>query len=124
MGEEVKAGCEAADQVRENGPAGDGSAGQPVKESEPVGLAGENVEEDPVFALHARLAEEKAKADDYYNRLARLQADFENFRRRTRQEKEEFTRYAAEQLVTALLPVLDNFERALAAGGDSVEDLK
>ncbi|MEL7567954.1 MAG: nucleotide exchange factor GrpE [Dehalobacterium sp.] len=45
----------------------------------------------------------------------RLQADFENFRRRTRAEKEDLLQYASEGVITKLLPVLDNFERALSA---------
>lgn len=80
-------------------------------------------ETDPAV-LRQQLAEQTARADDYYNRLARLQADFENFRRRTRQEMESFHKYASEQLICALLPVLDNFERALAAEGDSIENFK
>jgi molecular chaperone GrpE len=53
-------------------------------------------------------------------RLLRLQADFDNFKKRIEREQEDFRRMATLRLVTALLPVLDNFERALAsaAGGD------
>ncbi|MZP28810.1 nucleotide exchange factor GrpE [Heliobacterium undosum] len=60
---------------------------------------------------------DKAKQDlqDWENRYLRLQADFDNFRRRTRQEKEELGTYANEGLVKKLLPVLDNFQRALGA---------
>ena len=47
----------------------------------------------------------------------RLQADFENFRRRTRQEKEELAAVVTQNLLKDLLPFLDNFERALAAEG-------
>lgn len=72
----------------------------------------------------AELAAEKARADDYLNRLARLQADFENFKRRTRQERDDFLKYTTEQLIKGLLPVLDNFERALASCGESVDDFK
>lgn len=72
----------------------------------------------------AELAAEKARADDYHNRLVRLQADFENYKRRTRQERDDFFKYTAEQLIKALLPVLDNFERALASCGESVDDFK
>ncbi len=80
-------------------------------------------ETDPE-TLHNLLAEQTTRAEDYYNRLARLQAEYDNFRRRTRQETESFYKYASEQLAGALLPVLDNFERALAAEGDSVESFK
>jgi len=63
--------------------------------------------------LKQELAKEKARADEYYNRLVRVQADFDNFRKRTQKQKDEFWKYASEPLVTALLPVLDNFRRAL-----------
>lgn len=48
-------------------------------------------------------------------RFVRLQADFENFRKRTDREREEEGRFAAGALVARLLPVLDNLERALAS---------
>ncbi|MCL6636258.1 MAG: nucleotide exchange factor GrpE [Peptococcaceae bacterium] len=124
MGEEVKLNGDAREEARENGPVHENGTGQTDGQAEPAGLAVENQGEDPLKDLQARLEEEKAKAEEYFNRLTRLQADFENFRRRTRQEKEEFARFASEQLVTALLPVLDNFERALASCGHSVEDVK
>ncbi|WP_028549200.1 nucleotide exchange factor GrpE [Paenibacillus sp. UNC451MF] len=58
-------------------------------------------------------------AEENYQRSLRAQADFDNFRRRTRQEKEEFAKYASLKVVEQLLPVVDNFERALAASKDS-----
>ena len=61
----------------------------------------------------------KLQADEHHQRLLRAQADFDNFRSRTRQEKEEFAKYASLKVVEQLLPVVDNFERALAAGKDS-----
>jgi len=70
------------------------------------------------------LADQTTRAQDYNDRLLRLQADFENFRRRSRQEKDDFYKYASEQLVVALLPVLDNFALALAAEGDSLDGFK
>ncbi len=81
-------------------------------------------DEDDLVALKKRLAEASKKAEEYYHRLARLQADYDNFRRRTRQETESLYKYASEQLVCALLPVLDNFERAMAAEGDALESFK
>ncbi len=65
--------------------------------------------------LQQKLAEKTKEAEDYYNRLLRTQADFDNYRRRTRQEREELIKFASEDLITELLPVLDNFDRALAA---------
>lgn len=62
----------------------------------------------------AELAKAKAEAEEHQQRYLRAQADFDNFRRRTLKEKEDFAKYASAKLVTELLPVLDNFERALA----------
>ena len=45
--------------------------------------------------------------------LMRVAADFENYKRRQEREREEMTKYAGQQVITNLLPVLDNFERAL-----------
>ena len=64
-------------------------------------------EEDKAAALEAQL---KEKGD----RILRLQADFENFRRRTAKEKEELAAVITQNLLTDLLPLLDNFERAMA----------
>jgi len=50
--------------------------------------------------------------EELMHRLLRLQADFDNFRKRTRAEKEEMVDYAAFDLVCRLLPVIDNLERA------------
>lgn len=59
----------------------------------------------------AAAAEKEAK--DALAKLQRLQADWENFRRRTRQEREVERERAAEKLVLGLLPVLDDLERAV-----------
>jgi molecular chaperone GrpE len=58
----------------------------------------------------------REQVQELQNRLLRTQADFDNFRRRTRMEKEEFAKYASQHVIEQLLPVVDNFERALAAG--------
>ncbi|MFA6808537.1 MAG: nucleotide exchange factor GrpE [Eubacteriales bacterium] len=59
------------------------------------------------------------KAEEYYGRLQRLQAEFDNFRKRTRKEKEETAKYALEKIIGNLLPVLDNFKRAVEASQTS-----
>lgn len=59
------------------------------------------------------------KADEYQQRFLRAQADFENFRRRTRIEKEEAAKYRSIALIEQLLPVLDNFERAIASSEET-----
>lgn len=63
----------------------------------------------------------QALAEEYQSRALRVQADFDNFRRRTQKEKEELAQYATSKLVGELLPVMDNFERALATAPESPE---
>lgn len=81
---------------------------------------GEALTSDPE-ELKRLLAEKNAEALQNHERALRLQADYENLRRRTRQEREDLLKYGSEQLITSLLPVLDNFERALASAGDGGE---
>jgi molecular chaperone GrpE len=54
--------------------------------------------------------------DTLIDRLARLQAEFENARKRTAREQQDFREYAVADAVKALLPTLDSFERALEIG--------
>ncbi|MDT8901968.1 nucleotide exchange factor GrpE [Anaeroselena agilis] len=62
--------------------------------------------------------------EELNNRLLRLQADFDNYRRRSRQEKEELSQVVAYGVLKELLPVLDNFERALAASTQDAAQLR
>ena len=73
-----------------------------------------------------QLAAAEAKAADAVNRHARLQADWENYRRRTAQERLDERARATEKLVEALLPVVDDMERALdhARGQELADDFK
>ena len=67
----------------------------------------------------------KAQAEEYRSLLQRVQADFDNFRRRTVQEREDAAKYCSMRLAASLLPVLDNLERALSApGSDLVQFMK
>ena len=60
-------------------------------------------------------AEKKEEDEDLNTRYMRLMADFQNFRRRTEKEKSDIYAFGNEKLVSDLLPVLDNMERALTA---------
>jgi len=55
----------------------------------------------------------KAQEDDFRDRYVRTLADFENFRKRSEREKDDFRRYALVGVIRDLLPVIDNFDRAL-----------
>ncbi len=70
---------------------------------------------EKILTLEAELAQAKAKAAENYDHLLRLQADFDNYRKRTQKEKVELIKYASERVVGELLPVLDNFERAASS---------
>lgn len=87
------------------------------------GAAEEAAQVDDREDLVRALDEEKSKSGDYFNRLVRMQADFDNYRKRMAREREELAKYAGEQLVMALLPVMDNFERALGAKNNDYQNL-
>ncbi len=71
------------------------------------------------------LRQQAAKADDYWQRLLRTTADFDNYKKRMVREKQESVKYANEALLTKLIPLLDNFEMAIAAAqGNSHEALQ
>src|SRR5438477_146532 len=63
----------------------------------------------------------QSELDDLRNRLARVQADFQNSRRRLEADKEQAVQYANSSLIKALLPVIDNFERALAVEPETTD---
>ncbi|GGF83417.1 nucleotide exchange factor GrpE [Paenibacillus aceti] len=63
----------------------------------------------------------QAELLEQQQRLLRVQADYDNFRRRTVKEKEDLAKYASSKLISELLPVIDNFERALSTVSDNEE---
>ncbi len=71
--------------------------------------------------LTAELEKIKGERDSYLDRLARLQAEFENSRKRAARDQQEFREYAVADVVKSLLPILDSFDRALAARGEQNE---
>ncbi len=73
-------------------------------------------------AAQAEFDRLKAERDTLLDRLARLQAEFENARKRAAREQQENREYAVSDAVRAILPILDSFDRALAAPNqDSAE---
>lgn len=63
----------------------------------------------------------QAERDSLLDRLARMQAEFENARRRTLKEQQDYRDYAAADAIKSLLPVLDSFERAVTVKADAAE---
>ncbi|MCP8616915.1 nucleotide exchange factor GrpE [Salirhabdus salicampi] len=70
----------------------------------------ETTELDALKQEMEQLQEDNATLQD---KLVRTQADFDNFRKRMKKEKEQDLKYKSQSVMTELLPVLDNFERAL-----------
>lgn len=80
----------------------------------------ENDADDPVKRaekLEADLAEKDAQ-------MLRLRADFDNFRRRSAKEREELAAVVTQGILTDMLPLLDNFERALSAEGSDLDSFR
>ena len=75
-------------------------------------------------AIQAELDKKTQELQESEDRLMRLRADFDNFRRRTRQEKEELSAVVLQGILADLLPLLDNFERALAVETSAEEAFK
>ncbi len=90
---------------------------QPTNPPEVSEAAGENaLTQDPVEALAAVTAERdqlRAELADLQDRMLRRQAEFENFRRRQERDRSDFLQYAGMEVVREILPVVDDFERAL-----------
>lgn len=89
---------------------------------EPKDDAAESVSESSDSEENAcvkELDELREQVKEHQERYLRVQADFDNFRRRSRMEKEDFAKYASMKLVESLLPVIDNFDRALQSTKDT-----
>ncbi|RWR15169.1 nucleotide exchange factor GrpE [Siminovitchia fortis] len=69
--------------------------------------------------LASKIKELEAQLEEKENRYLRLLADFDNFRRRTKLEREADEKYRAQHLITNLLPAIDNFERAMQIEPDN-----
>lgn len=102
------------DRNRENSNPFDGLG--PPPESSPITDQGEpRSDEDLKQALAAKDEELKTLHDKYL----RLAAEFENFKRLTQRNQQEYTRFANESLLKELLPIVDNLERAIKSSKES-----
>lgn len=81
----------------------------PVSDNQPVS-SGESLSDNAVKEVRA-VEEKLAEVQEKYIRLA---AEFDNYRKRTLREKMELSKYASEDLLLKIIPIMDDFERALA----------
>ncbi|MBR5741896.1 MAG: nucleotide exchange factor GrpE [Firmicutes bacterium] len=121
-----KAVNEAA--ATDEAPAAEQSEKAPEANGETAGAEGETPEDesggaDPE-AAEAPEPEEKKEDEDLKTQYLRLAADFQNFRKRTEKEKGDIYARANEALMTDLLPVLDDFERALAVKDEAAKGVQ
>lgn len=83
---------------------------QQPEEEKPAEEAAPDIE-----ALQAELDQQRANLDEIHNRYLRTMADFDNYRKRQRDETARHANLAREGLLIKILPIMDNFERALQA---------
>ncbi len=98
---------------------------QPMSKTEaesPLPETSDAVPATPTPEQVVELKSRAAKADENWERLLRTTADFDNFKKRAAREKIEAAQYATFSLLQKVLPVLDNFEMALAAAQNAKGD--
>lgn len=72
---------------------------------------------------YLKLQEEAEKAKEYWDRILRLQADFDNTRKRLEREKQDFIKFANEGIILELLNILDDLERTVELAQEKHQDL-
>jgi molecular chaperone GrpE len=107
-----------------------GEDSETIKDSSASPAPETSVDEEPhiaeqqLAAVAAQLETARRERDEYLDALRRLKAEFENARKRQQREQDRILQMASERLVLELLPVLDNLDRALEAGGDIREGVR
>ena len=113
--------ADEAEEQKTESPEAEEAAAEEKAEGEGE-AAEENGAEETSEAGEEKAAEEEKKAEEQESeRYMRLMAEFQNFKRRAAREKSDIHAYANEKIIGELLPVLDNFERALDTKSDDVE---
>lgn len=103
----------------DNEPGAESQGGSPVARDQAEGAMPGAVAPDDLAAAYEKVVAEKR---DLHERLLRKQAEIENVRKRLQREKEDFLQHATGDLIRALLPTLDGFERALKHDDASVPE--
>ncbi|HMA60279.1 MAG TPA: nucleotide exchange factor GrpE [Halanaerobiales bacterium] len=83
----------------------------------------EEVMEERLDEIKQQLTEVTEEKDEYLNKLKRLKADFVNYRNRAKKEKQQIEAKTKIEIISSLLPVIDNFERALQSVDEDSEFL-
>lgn len=111
----------AAEAAAENPPSETPASSQ-EQEEETANEGGPAAESDVVTELEAKIETAQQEAKESYDRLLRVSAEFDNYKKRSAREMQEFRKYANESLLKDLLPVLDNLELAIKAARDETNE--
>lgn len=113
-----------AEEKKKNIPIEDGNEAEEEAKAEAAEEGEEKAEaEETEEASEEKVTEEEASAEEQESeRYMRLMAEFQNFKRRAAKEKTDIHAFANERIVNDLLPVLDNFERALGQEAEVSEN--
>ena len=79
---------------------------------------------EPTETLEAKLAKAEEDARDYHDRMLRMAAELENFKKRSAREVSDLKKFATENLLRQLLTVVDNLERAIASASTEEDNHK
>jgi molecular chaperone GrpE len=109
--------------MRRNGRAEAEAELDPEREL-PASSESEDTAAPPASAASAEMQKLKAERDSLVDRLARLQAEFENARKRAAREQQDFRDYALTDAFRSLLPVMDSFQRALQVGASEKSEIR
>ncbi|MGD2000637.1 MAG: nucleotide exchange factor GrpE [Desulfobacterales bacterium] len=97
-----------------------GSGDNQKPKIEPVDTA-QNPESEVVKDLRSKLETKTGEAEENYDRLLRVSAEFENYKKRTAREMVDFQKYANQSLLRELLPIIDNLELAIKAAAEAAD---
>ena len=88
-----------------------------VGEKKDAGKRNKKKTVDPLKEMKAKLESKEQEAKENYDRFLRVSAEFENYKKRTARQMDEFRKFANEALINEILTVVDNLERALQSSG-------
>ncbi|MEN8760323.1 MAG: nucleotide exchange factor GrpE, partial [Desulfobacterales bacterium] len=88
---------------------------------DPVDTA-QSVESEEIKDLKSKLEIKTGEAEESYDRLLRVSAEFENYKKRTAREMADFKKYANQSLLRELLPVIDNLDLAIKAAAEASDN--
>ncbi|MDP4856851.1 MAG: nucleotide exchange factor GrpE [Desulfobacterales bacterium] len=125
MPEGKKIKTEDGSEFQENSTEGVKSHGVGANENrepkiEPVDTA-QSPESEVVKDLRSKLEAKTGEAEENFDRLLRVSAEFENYKKRTAREMVDFQKYANQSLLRELLPIIDNLELAIKAAAEAAD---